>query len=72
MNVTATGVIDTALQGMNRAADAANKAAENIATGSLEPKDVVDLKIAETAFAANAKVAKIGSDMQKQLLDILT
>ena len=60
------------LQGMNRAGDAANKAAENIASGSLEPKDVVDLKLAETAFAANAKMARIGSDMQKQLLDILT
>ncbi|MCR9255346.1 MAG: flagellar hook protein FlgE [Alphaproteobacteria bacterium] len=63
-----------AVQGLQNAAGRANQAANNIAQDvNLErtPQDIVDLRQAETEFAANAAVIRTVADTQDKLLDIL-
>jgi hypothetical protein len=65
------GVIPTALAGLNRASDRAERAASRIAGGEIDGKDIVELKLAEVAFKANAKVIRTATDLEQRLLDIL-
>lgn len=70
-SITSIGAIPTALTGLNRATEKVNTAATNIASGEVKAEDVVDLKVAEASFKANAAVVRTAADMDKRLLDIL-
>ena len=69
--ISPVGVLPTALAGLNRATAKAETAATNIASGEVRAEDIVDLKLASTAFKANAAVARTAQDLDKTLLDIL-
>lgn len=69
--IAPTSALSSALTGLNRATQKVNTAAENIASGEVKADDIVDLKIGETAFKANAAVVRTAADMDKRLLDIL-
>ncbi len=71
MNVTSSSITHAALDGLSRAREQAASASRRIAEGPIEAKDVVDLKIAEHAFKANAAVLGVANRMQDRLLDIL-
>ena len=61
--------MDIPLSGMKKAAANANKAAYNIAGGSVEPQSFVELMGATTMFEANAKVLKVMDESIGTLLD---
>jgi len=65
------GVLPTALAGLNRATNTVEKAAANIASGTIDVRDIVDLELGKTAFRANAAVARTAQELDRQLLDIL-
>ena len=66
-----TNMFVTAIQGMSKAETKANEAASKLASGEIDARDVVDLKLAETAHKANALVFRTADRMTDQLLDIL-
>jgi len=70
-SIAPIGAIPTALSGLNRATEKVNSAASNIASVEVKAEDLVDLKVAETSFKANAAVVRTAADMDKRLLDIL-
>jgi hypothetical protein len=59
-----------ALQGLKKATSSLDQAAQNIASGSLDPQDVVSLSQAATNFKANAAVLKTADQASQSLLDI--
>lgn len=63
------------LQGLQNAASRANQAAENIAQNSANvteiTQDIVELSIAENAFAANATVLRELAESEEKVIDIL-
>jgi len=59
-----------ALQGLKKATDTLDQAAQNIAGGSLDPQDVVSLSQAATNFKANAAVLKTADQATQSLLNI--
>jgi flagellar basal body rod protein FlgC len=64
-------VLNTALSGMQGASRTVEKAASNIADPAKQDgliEDIVDIKLAETAYKANAAVIRTASDMQDELL----
>jgi len=76
-----TSVLSTALNGLQAASNKAAKAAGNIAgvpedavpgqeisTSAPDPQDIVDLKVAEAAYKANAAVVRVDNEMSKELL----
>ena len=69
--IAPAGVLQSALAGLNRATSKVETAAANITSGEIDAKDIVDLKIGEVAFKANAAVARTAQDLDKHLLDIL-
>ena len=71
MKIAASDAYATAVNGLQRASSQAGKAAERIASGEIEPRPIVELKTAETAFKANAAVIRTLNDMDDRLLDIL-
>ncbi len=72
MDVTSAGtVMSTALNGLKRAENNLSDTAQNIAEGSLDPKDVVDLSQAANAFKVNVAVIKSENEMSKALLNIV-
>jgi flagellar hook-associated protein FlgK len=63
--------INTAISGLQTAAKTVNRAASNIANPAKADnyvEDIVDIKISETAYKANAVVIQTASDMQDELL----
>ena len=60
----------TAIEGMKKAQNSVNTAAQNIAGGSQNPEDIVSLSQAASSFKANAAVIKTEGEMTKSLLDI--
>ena len=63
--------INTALSGMQKASRTVERAAINIATPEKKDtmiEDIVDIKIAENAYKANAAVIRVADDMQDALL----
>jgi flagellar hook-associated protein FlgK len=63
--------INTALSGMQTASKTVERAASNIADPSKQDtmiEDIVDIKLAENAYKANAAVIRTASDMQDELL----
>jgi hypothetical protein len=69
--VSPVGVLPTALAGLNRASAKAEQAADRIASGAIDAKDIVELKLAEVAFKANAKVIRSAAETERRLLDVL-
>jgi len=59
-----------ALEGLKKAGQQLDQAAQNIAGGSLDPADVVSLSQAATSFKANAAVLKTTEQTTRSLLDI--
>jgi flagellar hook protein FlgE len=70
MDVSAASPITTAVQGLKKADQQLNQAAQNIAGGSLDPQDVVSLSEASTGFKANSAVIRTADQMSQSLLDI--
>jgi hypothetical protein len=60
-----------AIQGLKKAQDQTQQAAENIAQGSLDPEDIVSLSLAALGVKANAAVLKSTNEQTKSLLDML-
>ena len=60
-----------AIEGLKRAQEKTQVAAQNIAEGSLNPEDVVALSLAAADFKANVAVLKSEDEMTKSLLDIV-
>lgn len=59
-----------ALQGLKKATDQLDQAAQNIASGSQDPQDVVSLSQAATSFKASAAVLKASDQATQSLLNI--
>ncbi len=64
-------VASTAIEGLKRAQEKTEAAAQSIAAGSLDPEDIVSLSLAATEFKANVAVLKTEDEMTGSLLDIL-
>lgn len=64
------GAISIAQGGLHRSGQQLHAAAQNVASGQLEPRDVVDLRTAEHSFDANAAVLRTAEDMANSLLDV--
>ena len=60
-----------AIQGLKKAEEQTQQAAENIAQGSLDPEDIVSLSLAALGVKANAAVLKSTDEQTKSLLDML-
>jgi hypothetical protein len=60
-----------AIEGLKRAQEKTQVAAQNIAGGSLNPEDVVSLSLAAADFKANVGVMYTEDEMTKSLLDIV-
>jgi hypothetical protein len=72
MEVSSLGsATQSAIEGLKKAEEKTQQAAQNIAEGSLNPEDVVSLSLAAQDFKANAAVLKSANEQTKSLLDIL-
>jgi hypothetical protein len=69
-SVSSNSTVSTAIEGLKKAQNTVNNAAQNIAGGSQDPQDIVALSQAATSFKANAAVIKTENEMTKTLLDI--
>lgn len=64
------GAFAFAQNGMTQAGQQLHGAAQNIASGQLDPKDMVDVRLAEHSFDASAAVMRTADEMAKSLLDV--
>jgi len=72
MEVSSLGsAAQAAVEGLKRAEQKSQEAAQNIAAGSLDPEDVVSLSLAALDFKASAAVLKSTNEQTKSLLDIM-
>lgn len=65
--------INSALSGILTASKQVDQAAQNIAESAPDNgliEDIVDIKVAETAFKANVKTLQVSQDLSKELLRI--
>ena len=69
-SVSTSRATSTALEGLKKATNTLQNAAQNIAGGSQDPQDIVSLSQAATGFKANAAVIKTENEMTQSLLDI--
>ena len=69
-SVSSNSTVSTAIDGLKKAQNTLENAAQNIAGGSQDPQDIVSLSQAATSFKASAAVIKTDDEMQKSLLDI--
>ena len=67
----ASNVMATAVSGLKRAENELGNAAQNIAEGSLDPKDIVKLSQTSNDFKANTSVIRTEKEMNRSLLDIV-
>lgn len=63
--------IGSGMQGLQRATQQLNQSAERIAGGDLEPEPIIDSKVAEHSFKANAASIKTAFEIQETALDLL-
>ncbi|HEX9447054.1 MAG TPA: hypothetical protein VF920_03710 [Dongiaceae bacterium] len=70
-NATVSNATATAVNGLKRAQQQIDTTAQDIASGSLDPKDVVDLSQEANLFKANVAVVKTSDEMTKSLLDVV-
>jgi flagellar hook protein FlgE len=68
--VSTNNATSNAIEGLKKAQNTVDKAAQNIAGGSQDPQDIVALSQAATSFKANAAVIKTQNEISKTLLDI--
>ncbi len=61
---------NNALEGLKKATNQVNQAAQNIAGGSQDPQDVVSLSQGASSFKANAAVLNATDQVTQSLLDI--
>ena len=66
-----TNATTAAIGGLKRAEQKLDATATNIAQGSLDPKDVVDLSLEANSFKANTAVLKTTDELSKTLLDVV-
>lgn len=72
MEVSSLGsAAQAAVEGLKRAEQKTQQAAENIAQGSLDPEDIVSLSLAALGVKANAAVLKSANEQTKSLLDMM-
>ena len=69
-SVSTTNATSNAIEGLKKAQNTLDNAAQNIAGGSQDPQDIVALSQAATSFKANAAVIKTDNEISKTLLDI--
>ena len=69
-SVSTSSTISNAVQGLQKNQAQIEQTAQNIASGSLDPQDVVSLSQAATSFQANAAVIRTDNEMTQQLLNI--
>jgi flagellar hook protein FlgE len=69
-SVSTNNATSTAIEGLKKAQNTVDQAAQNIAGGSQDPQDIVALSQAATSFKANAAVIKTDNEISKTLLDI--
>ena len=69
-SVSTNSPTSTAIEGLKKAQNTLENAAQNIAGGSQDPQDIVSLSQAATSFKANAAVIKTEDELTKTLLDI--
>jgi flagellar hook protein FlgE len=69
-SVSTNSATSTAIEGLKKAQNTLDNAAQNIAGGSQDPQDIVALSQAATSFKANAAVIKTDAEISKTLLDI--
>jgi flagellar hook protein FlgE len=69
-SVSNSNATSSAIEGLKKAQNTLDNAAQNIAGGSQDPEDIVSLSQAATSFKANAAVIKTDNEMTKTLLDI--
>lgn len=65
--------INSALSGLKGASKQVNQSAQNIAEGTNNDRiieDIVDIKVAETAYKANVKTIQVAQDLSDELLRI--
>jgi hypothetical protein len=60
-----------AIEGLKRAQEKTQQAAQNIAEGPLNPEDIISLSLAAQDFKANVAVLKAQDETTKALLDIV-
>ena len=64
--------ITSALSGLNTATKQVENAAQSIATSPSQEnliEDVVDIKVAETAYKANVAVLRVADELNEELLN---
>ncbi len=64
--------ITSALSGLNTATKQVENAAQSIASDSSQDnliEDIVDIKVAETAYKANVAVLKVADELNEELLN---
>ncbi|MDQ7249537.1 flagellar basal body rod C-terminal domain-containing protein [Dongia sedimenti] len=69
-SVSTNNATSTAIEGLKKAQNTLQNAAQNIAGGSQDPQDIVSMSQAATSFKANAAVIRTQDEMSKTLLDI--
>lgn len=67
----ASNVMATAVSGLKRAENDLDNTAQNIAEGSLDPKDIVALSQTSNDFKANTAVIRTENEMSRSLLNII-
>ncbi len=70
-NASVTNATNTAVNGLKRVQKQLEDTAQSIASGSLDPKDVVDLSTEANSFKANVAVVKTTDEMTKSLLNVV-
>jgi len=69
-SVSSSNATSNAIEGLKKAQNTVDQAAQNIAGGSQDPEDIVALSQAAIGFKANAAVIKTDNEISKTLLDI--
>jgi len=70
-NANLNNATSAAVNSLKRTQDQLQQTAQNIAGGSLDPKDVVDLSSEANQVKANVAVLKTTDEMTKSLLNVV-
>lgn len=63
--------LSNGLSGLQRASQQLNQSSARIAQGEIEVEPIVDAKVAEAGFKANAQVIKAADELTETALDLL-
>jgi flagellar hook protein FlgE len=70
VEISTPSAISTAVEGLRKAQNQVEQAAQNIAEGPVRAEDVVSLSLAATSFKANAAVIRTENETLQTLLDV--